>query len=250
MLVEKDVGSVAHLDRAFQVVAIEGDSVSLKTASPFLDKPILAHISFEDAVTKWSVFKGEIPIQVKVGHATPPEISKLEFVRMNIWKALMAAEQKTTITRSIEFWRKPDAVRAGTDFKKGELMLFPIAPLNNIVLTGSASTISLGKHNVDGMDGDVEFWLHPGIKPAPDKEGKYSEKAIWQAYWWIGAAIRQEDANMQWCHVESKGINVPCYKNNVAVKRGATLMRYVAPSKPKAASIVPKAKGAKAARKS
>ena len=247
MMVERDVGSPASIDRAFIVVAIKGDKLSLKQASPFLENPIETTISVDDALTKWTLFKCEIPKKVHVGHLTPSLLTKIEPMRIKLWQALMAAQVRNLITQSLQFWRKPDSVRAGKDFKKGELVLFPIAPYSHIGIVGSAATISLGKQEIAGL-ADVEFFLQPLSKPSPDKEGNYSEKAIWQAYWWIGVSHRQQDANMELCNEDSKGFSFPCYKNNVAVMSGQPLTTYVAP--PVRTSIVPKAKGAKAQRKS
>jgi hypothetical protein len=247
MMVEKDVGSAPHIDRAFIVVAINGDKLSLKQASPFLDTPLERVISVDDALNKWNTFKCDIPKQVHVGQLTPKELTKIEPMRIKLWQALMAAQERNPITKSLQFWRKPDAVRAGKDFKKGELTLFPIAPYSNIGLVGSASATSLGKHTIVDVD-DVEFFLHSLAKPSPDKEGNYEEKAIWQAYWWIGVVHQQQEANMELCAEDSKGFSFPCYTNCVPVKSGEALTKYVALTT--RTSLVPKPKGAKAQRKS
>jgi hypothetical protein len=204
-------------------------------------------MSLSEFFEMWALSIMDIPVKLDVTQHTSGQLTVVEMLKVKIWPAVIASEYKNQIARSLQFWRKPDVIRTTRDIKKGELCLSPIVPLSNITTKGHANYMSLGKHTVLD-DNEMEFFLVPLAKPQPDESGAYDPDNTWQAFWWIVPTSDKQLVNMELTHEEMKGIEVPVMCNTVSLKSNTVLMKYV-PAVQRV-SIVPKAKGAKAPRKS
>ena len=68
-------------------------------------------------------------------------------MRATLFNAVLSADgvfQNKVALEGLQFYRKPDEVRAKMNIKQGQLQLFPIAPLNIFCVKASQAAVPLG----------------------------------------------------------------------------------------------------------
>ena len=116
----------------------------------------------------WAQYKGEAPIRMTGGQQRPQSL-QVDMMRATLFNAVLSADgvfQNKVALEGLQFYRKPDEVRAKMNIKQGQLQLFPIAPLKNFSVKASQEAVPLGKHDISNMllpksEDEVDFYIMP-----------------------------------------------------------------------------------------
>ena len=128
--------------------------------------------------------------------------------------------------REIDFYRRPDEIRARKAFEKGELVLVPVVPLSNIVSNKPSSChVPLGAYKVTGA-GSVSFYAVPPQKP---REGAADDKLaelLITGFFWVADTFDETLANMKIVNIKENGITVPTLQNSKKIEANRKLYKF------------------------
>ena len=156
-------------------------------------------------------------------------------MRARLFNVVLSADVQNKVAfEGLQFYRKPDEVRARIHIKQGQLQLLPIAPLTHFSRTASLAAVPLGKHDVSTheTEDEVDFYILP--VPKQSIEGRtttFKEDSLVAAFWWVGHTDVKEHANMEMTTVTKKNVAIPPLINIVDLKVGDKLQKYRATEK-------------------
>ena len=174
---------------------------------------MMIQVELHKCLRQWAVFKGEAPIRMTEGQKRPQSL-RVDMMRATLFNVVLSADVQNKVAfEGLQFYRKPDEVRARIHIKQGQLQLLPIAPLTHFSRTASLAAVPLGKHDVsnDGTADEVDFYIHP--VPKQSLEGRsttFKKDALVAAFWWVGHTDVKKDANMEMTTVTKKNVDIPC----------------------------------------
>ena len=151
-------------------------------------------------------------------------------MRATLFNAMLSADVQNKLAfGGLQFYRKPDEVRARIHIKQGQLQLLPIAPLTHFARTASPAAAPLGKHDIstDETEDEVDFYILPAAKhPIEGRITTFKEDALVAAFWWVGLTDVKKDVNMEMTTVTKKKVDIPCLTNLVDLNVGDKLIKY------------------------
>ena len=177
----------------FVVTIIEPSHATLKKCCPYDGINTIAKVDLESLITEWTLYKQDTPYRMECGEHRTISLQH-DLVKTNLFQAAMAANGK--VESGLVFFRRPDVVCASKPFKKGELVLAPVAPLANYTVKKVANAFCIGQVK------DIDYYVIPPVKPPTGKAfDEWKDDANVLGMWWVEETDDENEVNM---HIVSK----------------------------------------------
>ena len=237
---EKETGH-SPASKLFFITSI-GDQVSLGQVCPYVGEPMILQLGMPTFLGKWTIYKLDAPVKMSGGQQLRPRSLRIDVLKGTLMAAVLSADvQNKASLEGLQFFRKPDEVRAKALIKEGQLVLAPVANMLYFLVKYVPGAVKLGKHDISEEDETFEEMVDVYILPVPkppilaEQLTTFKDDTIVAAYWWIGTTDIKSNANMSITVVEKKQVQIPCFTNTLEIQPGDKLLKY----KAKAAAPVP-----------
>jgi hypothetical protein len=154
-----------------------------------------------------------------------------------------AASFSSNEASMLRFYTSPSEIRAACSVKRGQLTLFPLTDLKNVV------SKQMGTSQVVSLAGKPICYLEEPSKVKTESTAGFRKESVVSAFWWVKIATDDADVNMKVSkHVTEAGYSFPVLENCKALKEFDLLM-VKAPALKKAGSSAGPQGGLPAAKK-
>ena len=221
---ERIEGCAVKPEQLYEIVEISANVKVHIACSYGGKKPADREVALKDFLEKWAIYKGDKPSLLHVGDHRPESWAKDE-VKCKLYQALATIDHRTR-NCDLQFMRKPDVVITTKKYSKGELILPPYAPIQNIIGKSSPSGISLGKH-YSADEKLHEYFVVPPAKPHIGKDDWMSDFGL-VGFWWVtsnGPKDSDKDANMHITFETVNGMKIPVLTNRITIQPNTKLVQ-------------------------
>ena len=217
-------GSSAGISQVFRIESITTDEITFKAIHSYSGNYFEGKCTLRELISDFTTSKAEAPQKMDWGQ-TRPGLLLMEKAKCELVLALQRADNMNAAQKTLEFWRKPDQIRTGaTPIRAAALLLAPVTTFVSLSDRASATSLSLGVHDVGGKD--VEFFACAPSKPNKAEPEQFN---IIAAFWWVYSSTtpNKNEANMELTISRSNGIDVPMLHNKGEIPAYTRLVRYV-----------------------
>ena len=180
---------------------------------------------------KLSIFRGTPPSRltgdVSLHQCHKNEALAMEADRCALFSTMVnAASEHSQCEEGLIFTMSPNIVRAGRNFKKGELKL--------ILCTDVVSKVSLGNTSasIPVPRNDTEsFYVSAPVINKKSYVGDWDKHNVLMAFWWVGQSAQDDEVNMVLETLLTDEWHIPMLVNSKAIKMYEKLVKYVAPKR-------------------
>ena len=206
-------------DLVYKIVSI-GSDISLELVCDFgkPDKLKEITIPLQKFLMEWTQFKGHPPCVLRSGELRSPGLSK-DLVKAKLYQAILSIDERNR-SDHLRFFCRPNLAITTKKLGKGELLLCPIAPLQNITTKKSPGAVPLGEYMCD--EGRVEFFMVGLPKVKVDNS---QENMTVAAFWWAVASDKDKgEPNLSWSISYVDGFHIPVLGNKAPLPEHAVLV--------------------------
>ena len=189
--------------------------------------PLDGTVGFTDMIHNWSVVQLKIPSSLPLMDCRPTLANSLDHQRIEIFMGVLELDQKVRndFHLTVQFWQEPSILRSSIAIPKGKLVLVPVMALSAI--RTSKSAVHFGAYEIEGKSYDFYGHGHPKWSEAMQNMAPEKAKELPNAlFFYMNSTSVEAEANMVQDVVKHHGVQIPTFKNNVAIPANTRIAYY------------------------